>query len=175
MRRGDSSARDACNRCPVVDLRWQEDVITGHVAGEIRCRTSTNLYFRERAPWRTGTVKMDAGPVVICHIHGDVDPRARVVLTLRLDRARQGVLLAMPETPTPLMEDDPQLPRHDLGPEAAPRADRLVCAQRQRPAIAAALQRPGLRRSSRARPKAGAPIRSAPPCRRWACRSCRWT
>lgn len=135
-------ARDACNRCLSVDLRWQDVDPKGALLAETTVRTSTNLYFRERAPWRTGTVKMDAGPVVICHIHGDVDPRARVLLTLRLDRAGQGVLLAMPETPTPLMEDDPQLRAMTSDPKL--RRVLIVDARSDNaPALAAALQKAG--------------------------------
>ena len=135
-------ARDACNRCLSVDLRWQDVDPRGALLAEIAVRTSTNLYFRERAPWRTGTVKMDAGPVVICHIHGDVAPRARVLLTLRLDRAGQGVLLAMPETPTLLMEDDPQLRAMTSDPKL--RRVLIVDARSDNaPAIAAALQKAG--------------------------------
>ena len=102
-------ARDACNHCLSVDLDWQDVSPLGELLAETTVRTSTNLYFRERAPWRMGAVRLDAGPVVICHVHGDVAPRARVVLWNRLDRAGQGVLLAMPEKSTPHMEDDPQL------------------------------------------------------------------
>ncbi|NHF72866.1 SDR family NAD(P)-dependent oxidoreductase [Paracoccus xiamenensis] len=102
-------ARDACNKCLSVELSWQDVDPRGELLAETTVRTSTNLYFRERAPWRAGTVRLDAGPIIICHIHGDVPPRARVVMTNRLDRAGQGVLLAMPETPAPDMEDDPQL------------------------------------------------------------------
>ncbi len=137
-------ARDACNHCLSVDLNWQDVDPRGALLAETTVRTSTNLYFRERAPWRTGTVKMDAGPVVICHIHGDVAPSARVVLTLRLDRAGQGVLLAMPETPTPQMEDDPQLRAMTSDPKL--RRVLIVDARSDNaPAIAAALLKAGAR------------------------------
>ncbi|PIE10370.1 MAG: short-chain dehydrogenase [Rhodobacterales bacterium] len=101
--------RDACCQCLSVALPWQDIAPGGTLLAETKVRISTNLYFRERAPWRTGSVKLDAGPVVICHVHGDVPPRGRVVMQNRLDRSGQGVLLAMPETATPHMEDDPQL------------------------------------------------------------------
>lgn len=101
--------RDACCGCLSVELPWQDIAPGGTLLAETTVRTSTNLYFRERAPWRTGSVKLDAGPVVICHVHGDVEPRSRVVMQNRLDRSGQGVLLAVPETHTPNMEDDPQL------------------------------------------------------------------
>ncbi|MBA4491077.1 SDR family NAD(P)-dependent oxidoreductase [Paracoccus sp. S1E-3] len=135
-------ARDACNRCLSVDLRWQDIDPRGELLAETTVRTSTNLYFRERAPWRTGTVRMDAGPVVICHVHGDVGPRARVVLSNRLDRAGQGVLLAMPEAPTPHMEDDPQLRAMTSDPKL--RRVLIVDARSENaPAIAAALLQAG--------------------------------
>ncbi len=102
-------ARDACSSCLSVNLQWKDIPPTGELMAETTIRTSTNLYFRERAPWRAGSVKMDAGPTIICHIHGDVEPRSRVVLWNRLDRSGQGVILAVPEQSTPNMEDDPQL------------------------------------------------------------------
>ncbi len=101
--------RDACAACLSVDLRWQDIAPEGTLLAETIVHTSTNLYFRERAPWRTGSVRLDAGPVIICHVHGDVAPRARVRIRTLLDRAGQGVLLAMPQTATPNMEDDPQV------------------------------------------------------------------
>jgi short-subunit dehydrogenase/uncharacterized OB-fold protein len=102
-------ARDACCSCLSVDLHWKDISPKGELLAETTVRTSVNLYFRERAPWRTGSVKLDAGPTIICHVHGDVEPRSRVVLWNRLDRSGQGVLLAVPENATPNMEDDPQL------------------------------------------------------------------
>lgn len=102
-------ARDACSGCLSVALSWQDVPPQGELIAETTIHTSTNLYFRERAPWRTGSVQLDAGPTIICHVHGDVAPRSRVRLWNRLDRSGQGVLLAVPETLTPDMEDDPQL------------------------------------------------------------------
>ncbi len=72
-------------------------------------RTSTNTYFRERTPWRVGTVRLDAGPSVICHVHGDVPTQGRVRMVNRLDKSGQGVLFALPEGATPNMEDDLQM------------------------------------------------------------------
>jgi short-subunit dehydrogenase/uncharacterized OB-fold protein len=101
--------RDACCQCLSTDLPWRDTAPAGELLAETTIRTSTNLYFRERAPWRTGSVRLDAGPVIICHLHGDVAPRSRVRLWNRLDRSGQGVILAVPEERTPDMEDDPQL------------------------------------------------------------------
>ncbi|MEO4001441.1 SDR family NAD(P)-dependent oxidoreductase [Mesorhizobium sp. CAU 1732] len=99
--------RDACQRCLGIDLQWQDVPPSGKLIAETTVRTSTNVYFRERTPWRVGTVLLDAGPSIMCHLHGDVERGARVTLVNRLDRSGRGVILAMPTTPTPHMEDDP--------------------------------------------------------------------
>ncbi|WP_299351086.1 SDR family NAD(P)-dependent oxidoreductase [uncultured Shimia sp.] len=101
--------RDACCKCLSVDLPWKDISPTGTLLAESTVRTSTNLYFRERAPWRLGSVQLDAGPTIICHVHGDVAPKSRVILSNRLDRSGQGVMMALPEQRTPDMEDDPEL------------------------------------------------------------------
>ena len=101
--------RDACCNCLSTDLPWKDISPAGTLLAESTARTSTNLYFRERAPWRLGSVQLDAGPTIICHVHGDVAPKSRVILSNRLDRAGQGVMMALPEQRTPEMEDDPEL------------------------------------------------------------------
>lgn len=110
--------RDACSQCLSVDLRWRDISPEGQLIAETTVRTSTNVYFRERTPWRVGTVRLDTGPAVICHVHNDIARQARVRLINRLDKSGQGVLFALPTEGTPHMQDDPQLreltctPRH---------------------------------------------------------------
>ena len=101
--------RDACCGCLSVELPWQDVSSTGRLIAETTVRTSTNTYFRERTPWRVGTVRLAIGPSVICHIHGDlaVDDEARIVSLL--DKSGQGVLFAVPANATANMEDDPQM------------------------------------------------------------------
>ena len=99
--------RDACSSCLSTALDWEEMPQGGILLAETTVRTSPRLYFRERMPWRAGTVQLDAGPTLLAHIHGDVPARARVRITARLDQAGQGVLVALPEHNTPNMEDDP--------------------------------------------------------------------
>lgn len=101
--------RDACSACLCVDLRWKDVSPLGRLIAETTVRTSTNVYFRERAPWRVGTVRLEAGPSIMCHVHGDVEPEGEVRLINRLDKSGQGVFLAIPVSGTPNMEDDPQL------------------------------------------------------------------
>ena len=101
--------RDACSTCLSIDLRWTDIDPAGTLLAETTIQTSTNLYFRERTPWRVGTVQLDAGPVIICHVHGDVETNGLITLWNRLDRSGQGVLLALPRKETPNMRDDPQM------------------------------------------------------------------
>lgn len=110
--------RDACVSCLSTTLPWQDVDPKGVLLAQTTLRTSVNLYFKERGNWRVGTVQLDAGPSVVCHVHAACAPRARVRLINRLDRAAQGVLIAMPEEGKYAMTDDPQLqamtstPRH---------------------------------------------------------------
>ncbi|MHA6345306.1 SDR family NAD(P)-dependent oxidoreductase [Roseivivax sp. CAU 1761] len=101
--------RDACAGCLSTDLRWRDTDPAGTLIAETVVRTSPNLYFRRAAPWRAGTVRLDAGPSVVVHLHGDCATGARVRLINRLDRAGQGVLMALPEEKVPNMADDPEL------------------------------------------------------------------
>ncbi|UCE31581.1 MAG: SDR family NAD(P)-dependent oxidoreductase [Burkholderiales bacterium] len=100
--------RDACAGCLSTALRWTDIAPEGTLLAETTVRTSVNVYFRERAPWRIGTVKLDAGPVIVCHLHADCERGAPVRMLSRLDKSGQGVLLAVPPELTPHFEDDPQ-------------------------------------------------------------------
>lgn len=101
--------RDACSTCLSIGLKWRDVEPAGVLIAETTVRTSTNVYFRERTPWRIGTVKLDAGPSVMAHVHGDVARGARVVLVNRLDKSGQGVFFALPMDGSADMADDPQL------------------------------------------------------------------
>ncbi len=100
--------RDACPKCLSARLPFKDVPDGGTVLAETTIRTSTDVYFRERMPWRIGTVALDAGPSIVAHLHGDVREGARVRMTLQLDKAGQVVAMALPATDTPNMQDDPQ-------------------------------------------------------------------
>lgn len=100
---------DACSTCLSIGLKWRDVEPAGVLIAETTVRTSTNVYFRERTPWRIGTVKLDAGRSVMAHVHGDVARGARVVLVNRLDKSGQGVFFALPMDGSADMADDPQL------------------------------------------------------------------
>jgi NAD(P)-dependent dehydrogenase (short-subunit alcohol dehydrogenase family)/uncharacterized OB-fold protein len=101
--------RDACSRCLSSRVPFRDVSSGGVVLAETTIRTSTDVYFRERTPWRIGTVALDCGPSFVAHLHGDVAEGARVRMTLRLDKSGNAVAIAMPDTPTEHQEDDVQL------------------------------------------------------------------
>ena len=101
--------RDACPRCWSARVPFQDVAPGGTVLAETTIRTSTDIYFRERTPWRIGTIELDCGPSFVAHLHGDVNEGDRIHMTLRLDKSGNAVALAMPSRPTGHQEDDVQL------------------------------------------------------------------
>jgi NAD(P)-dependent dehydrogenase (short-subunit alcohol dehydrogenase family)/uncharacterized OB-fold protein len=102
--------REACHQCLSGTLRWREQSGAGELMAETTVHHSNDLYFRERAPWRLGLVRLDAGPTAVVHLHGGCGPApCRVRVGARLDKSGQGVLLAFPIDEVPTMADDRQL------------------------------------------------------------------
>jgi NAD(P)-dependent dehydrogenase (short-subunit alcohol dehydrogenase family)/uncharacterized OB-fold protein len=101
--------RDACPACLSPRLPYADVDPGGVLLAETTVRASSDPYFRERLPWRIGTVRLDAGPVLLAHLHGDALEGGRVRLELKLDKGGAPVVLALPEEATPHMHDDPQL------------------------------------------------------------------
>jgi NAD(P)-dependent dehydrogenase (short-subunit alcohol dehydrogenase family)/uncharacterized OB-fold protein len=101
--------RDACPKCLSARVPFVPVDNRGVVMAETTIHTSTDPYFRERLPWRVGLTKLDCGPVILSHLHGDVREGERVCLDLKLDKGGAPVLIALPDKETPNMADDPQL------------------------------------------------------------------
>ena len=102
--------REMCDGCLSIELTWTEQGGAGELLSETVLQHSHDLFFRERLPWRLGLVRLDAGPSVVAHIHGDVgEPGVRVRVGARLDRAGRGVLIAFPDHEVANMSDDRQL------------------------------------------------------------------
>lgn len=102
--------REACHRCLSLRLVWQTQTGAGELISDTTLAHSHDVFFRERLPWRLGMVRLDCGPSVIAHLHGDVPPApTRVRVSARLDKAGQAVLIALPEKDVPNMADDKQL------------------------------------------------------------------
>lgn len=101
--------RDACHTCLSNDLPWQDVAPEGTIMAETTIRVSPEPYFRERVPWRMGAVRLNAGPMLNCHLHGEVGRGDQVRMALKLDKAGQGVLVALPLQGSDVMQDDPVL------------------------------------------------------------------
>jgi NAD(P)-dependent dehydrogenase (short-subunit alcohol dehydrogenase family)/uncharacterized OB-fold protein len=103
-------ARDACPECLSHDLPFRDAPSGGILLSQTRIEVTSDPYYREHMPWRTGLVRLDCGPVVVAHLHGNSgDVSSRLLLSQQLDRAGQAVFFAKSATETQNMEDDPQL------------------------------------------------------------------
>lgn len=102
--------RDVCRHCLSDRLVWRAQDDAGELLSETLVRHSLELFFRERAPWRVGLVRLACGPTVVAHLHSDV-PAASAPVRMRacVDRSGQAVLVALPKEDTPNMTDDPML------------------------------------------------------------------
>jgi NAD(P)-dependent dehydrogenase (short-subunit alcohol dehydrogenase family)/uncharacterized OB-fold protein len=115
--------REACRQCLTGDLRWTVQQGFGELLSRATVHISHDPYFRERTPWPLGVVRLDAGVTVVVHlIGGAVDPPRRVVVTAKLDRSGQAVLVALPTQEIPDVVDDPLL--HEM--TANPRNRRVL-------------------------------------------------
>jgi len=79
--------RDPCPKGWSARLPFQDVPADGTLLAETTIRTGTDGYFRERTPWRIGTVALDCGPSFVTHLHGGVTQGDRVLMTLRLDKS----------------------------------------------------------------------------------------
>ena len=110
--------REACHRCLSPRLDWTLQSGEGELISQTTLTHSHNEYFRERLPWRLGMVRLDCGPTVVTHLHGDVAPApARVRVRARLDRSGQAALVAMPAQESSTMTDDKPLREMTCNPQ----------------------------------------------------------
>src|SRR4051794_25086496 len=102
--------RSACVKCLSHRLQWRDIDGSGELVADTVLHHSNELYYRERVPLRVGTVRLDAGPSLLAHVHGDCAPApAPVRVRAHLDRSGQAVLMALPQEGTAHMADDPML------------------------------------------------------------------
>jgi NAD(P)-dependent dehydrogenase (short-subunit alcohol dehydrogenase family)/uncharacterized OB-fold protein len=102
--------REACHRCLSPQLEWKPQSGEGTLLALTTLHHSNDLFFRERLPWRLGLVRLDSGPSVIVHLHGEVgEAPTRVHVGARLDRAGQAVLIGFPPDGSEHMADDKML------------------------------------------------------------------
>jgi NAD(P)-dependent dehydrogenase (short-subunit alcohol dehydrogenase family)/uncharacterized OB-fold protein len=111
--------REACQNCLSIRLAWKPQSDEGELLAATVLHHSNDLFFRERLPWRLGLIKLQCGPTVVAHLHGDVpEAPAAVRVTARLDRAGQAVLVALPDKETSDMADDRQLREFTCDPKS---------------------------------------------------------
>lgn len=102
--------REVCASCLSDDLRWRVQEPGGELLTETVLHHSMENFFRERAPWRMGIVRLDCGPNVIAFLHADcARAPSRVRVEARLDRSGHAVMVAVPEQGTVDMNEDPKL------------------------------------------------------------------
>ncbi len=134
--------RDACAGCLSTELRFSPVDDRGEAIAMTVVRTSTDLYFRQRTPWRVGTVRLDCGPSIVAHLHGDVQVPGRVRMVSKLDKSGNAVLMALPAGESENMADDPEY--REL--TASPKHRRVLvtsCREAVGQEVAAALSRAG--------------------------------
>lgn len=102
--------RSACVTCLSHRLEWRALDGAGELISDTVLHHSNELYYRERVPLRLGLVRLDAGPILLAHLHGDcaVAP-SRVRVRAHLDKSGQAVLIALPPEDTTNMADEPIL------------------------------------------------------------------
>ena len=100
--------REVRGGCLSEQLSWRAVDPSGTLLVSTTLHHSNDLYFRERLPWRVGTVRMSAGPRW-WRTCTRIAPTARRCGWRSLDRSGQAVMIALPERNTPNMEDDKTL------------------------------------------------------------------
>ncbi|MBS9721828.1 SDR family NAD(P)-dependent oxidoreductase [Tianweitania sp. BSSL-BM11] len=88
--------REACPACLSDRLVLRDAPDGGELLSATKAEVPADNYFRERAPWSVGLVRMDGGPTVLCFLNPRCRPGDLVRLQLRLDRAGQAVFYAFP-------------------------------------------------------------------------------
>jgi NAD(P)-dependent dehydrogenase (short-subunit alcohol dehydrogenase family)/uncharacterized OB-fold protein len=101
--------RSACAKCLSHRLEWREVDGAGELLADNMLHHSNELYYRERVPLRLGTVRLNAGPILLAHLHGDCAAPSPVRVRVHLDRSGQAALIALPPQDTTNMADDPML------------------------------------------------------------------
>jgi len=88
--------RDVCGACLSDALQWSDISADGVLLAATTLHASLEEYFRARLPWRVGTVRLDAGPVVYAHLHHAVAEGDAVRIKAHRDFEGRGVLVAFP-------------------------------------------------------------------------------
>lgn len=125
--------REACHRCLSSLLDWKLQSGGGELLSQTRLLHSHHDFFRGRVPIRLGLVRLDSGPTAVVYLHGSVaGAPARVRVEARLDRAGQGVLIAIADGHMMETNQRPE-DRHLHEMTCDPRGRRVLVADAQTP------------------------------------------
>lgn len=100
--------REICHACLSDALEWRVVEPSGVILSETILHTSLDEFFRNRLPWRVGTVRLDAGPVAYAHLHARVGASDAARIEAHEDHQGRGVLIALP-IDFGTLTDDPKL------------------------------------------------------------------
>jgi len=100
--------REACPVCLSAEFIMRDAPDEAVVLSATTAEIPADNYFRERAPWRVGLVKLACGPTALAHLHHACLAGEEVRLSLRLDKAGQAVFYATPREGHHDMVEDPQ-------------------------------------------------------------------
>ena len=99
--------RELCGNCLSEALVWKEQSGEAELLSATTLHHSNDLFFRERLPWSLGLLKLREGPTVVAHVHSDCESApTEVRVRAQLDRAGQGVLIALPKNDVPNLLDE---------------------------------------------------------------------
>jgi len=102
--------REVCRNCLSPRLVWSVQDGRGELLADTVLRIPQELFFRERAPWRVGMVRLDGGVNVVAYVHDSIGAApCRVRVEAALDRAGQAALIAVPESGRSDLSEDPKL------------------------------------------------------------------
>jgi uncharacterized OB-fold protein len=95
--RVDYPLRELCANCLSQRLEWKSVGPLGRVLATTTLHRSNLPYFRPRLPLRVGSIKLDAGPVVLAFLDDPaIAADARVRVRTRPDEAGSASLVAAP-------------------------------------------------------------------------------
>ena len=110
-------AHDVCPHCLSVDLALEDAPSGGVLVSSTAVGVPADVYFRERAPWRIGLIKLDCGPIVVAHLHEECADEDKVRMSLHLDKSGQAAAFASPVRQTENAQDDRQLREMTAAPK----------------------------------------------------------
>jgi NAD(P)-dependent dehydrogenase (short-subunit alcohol dehydrogenase family)/uncharacterized OB-fold protein len=86
---------EICGACLSNELRWESVEATGTLLSSTVIRHATEAYFQKQRPILMGSVRLDAGPVVLARLSRECTrPGTRVVISNQLDRSGEAILCA---------------------------------------------------------------------------------